>query len=126
MISDSIDILDAEIVNFGVNYEVMIDINANRFSVLNACTDRLARLLSTKNDIGEYISVTNIYKELQKVQGVVDVTAVEIVSKSGGIYSESNYDFDAALSADARRVMAEPNIVFELKYPNLDIRGSVR
>ena len=126
MISDTVDILDAEIVNFGVNYEVMIDIGANRFSVLNACNDRLARLLSTKNDIGEYISITNVYKELQKVQGVVDVTSVEIISKSGGIYSESNYDFDAALSADARRVLAEPNVIFELKYPNLDIRGSVR
>ena len=126
MISDTIDILDAEIVNFGVDYEVMIDISANRFSVISKCTERLARLLSTKNDIGEYISITDIYKELQKVQGVVDVTSVEVALKSGGIYSESNYDFDSALSADSRRVLAQPNVIFELKYPNLDIRGSIR
>ena len=126
MISDTIDILDAEIVNFGVDYEVMIDISANRFSVISKCTERLARLLSTKNDIGEYISITDIYKERQKVQGVVDVTSVEVALKSGGIYSESNYDFDSALSADSRRVLAQPNVIFELKYPNLDIRGSIR
>ena len=126
MISDTVDILDAEIVNFGVDYEVMIDINANRFSVINKCTERLATLLSTKNDIGEYISITDIYKELQRVQGVVDVTSVEVGLKSGGIYSESNYDFDAALSADSRRVLAQPNVIFELKYPNLDIRGSIK
>ena len=126
MISDTIDILDAEIVNFGVDYEVMIDISANRFGVISKCTERLAKLLSTKNDIGEYISITDIYKELQKVQGVVDVTSVEVGLKSGGIYSESNYDFDSALSADSRRVLAQPNVIFELKYPNLDIRGSIR
>ena len=56
----------------------------------------------------------------------MDVTSVEVALKSGGIYSESNYDFDSALSADSRRVLAQPNVIFELKYPNLDIRGSIR
>ena len=40
--------------------------------------------------------------------------------------AESNYDFEAALSADGRQVHAYSNMVFELKYPNLDIMGSVR
>jgi len=126
MISDTVDILDAEIVNFDIDYEILIDINANRFDVINACNDKLTSKFSVKQDIGEPIKITDIYRELLKVDGVVDVTSVDVGLKSGGIYSESNYDFDAALSADGRMIEAQPNVVFELKYPNVDIKGSIR
>jgi phage-related baseplate assembly protein len=126
MISDTVDILDAEIVNFDISYEILIDINANRFDVISDCNQRLADKFSMKQDIGEPIKITDVYKELQKVNGVVDVTSVDVGLKSGGIYSESNYDFDAALSSDGRMIEAQPNVVFELKYPNIDIKGSIR
>lgn len=126
MISDTVDILDAEIVNFEIDYEILIDINANRFDVINACNNKLTSKFSVKQDIGEPIKITDIYRELLKVDGVVDVTSVDVGLKSGGIYSESNYDFDATLSADGRMIEAQPNVVFELKYPNVDIKGSIR
>lgn len=126
MLSDTIDILDAEIVNFAVEYEVLMDMNSNRFTVLSKCSARLSKLFSAAYDIGEPISISKIYSELNKVDGVIDTTSVEIVLKSGGLYSSSNYNFDAALSADGRRILAEPNVVFELKYPNLDIKGSIK
>jgi hypothetical protein len=126
MVSDTVDILDAEIVNFDVSYEILIDINANRFDVLSRCNDRLGQKFALKQDIGEPIMITDVYRELQKVDGVIDVTSVDIGLKSGGIYSESNYNFDAALSSDGRRIEAQPNVVFELKYPNIDIKGSIR
>ena len=126
MISDTVDILDAQIVNYDISYEILIDINANRFDVINSCNEKLTSKLAMKQDIGEPIKITDIYRELQKVNGVVDVTSVDIGLKSGGIYSESNYDFDAALSSDGRMIEAQPNVVFELKYPNIDIKGAIR
>ena len=126
MISDTVDILDAEIVNFEIDYEILIDINANRFDVINACNNKLTSKFSVKQDIGDPIKITEIYRELLKVDGVVDITSVDVGLKSGGIYSESNYDFDSALSADGRMIEAQPNVVFELKYPNVDIKGSIR
>ena len=57
---------------------------------------------------------------------MVDVVELEIVRKSGGTYSESSYNFDDKLSADGRRIMAEQNTIFELKFPNLDIKGAIR
>ena len=126
MLSDTVDILDAEIVNFAVEYEVLMDMNSNRFTIINQCTNALASLFAEAYDIGEPISISNIYTALNKVEGVVDTTSCEITLKSGGIYSASNYNFDAALSSDGRSILAEPNTVFELKYPNLDIKGSVK
>ena len=76
--------------------------------------------------MNSWLLITDVYKKLQKVDGVLDVTSVEAVLKNGGIYTESSYDFESALSSDGRRVEAEPNVVFELKYPNIDIKGSIR
>ena len=77
-------------------------------------------------DIGEAIQIVDFYKVLQKVSGVVDVLTLEIKPRSGGIYAETSYDMVRNLSADGRRVLAPDNIIFELKFPNLDIKGSIR
>ena len=113
MISDTIDILDAEIVNFAIEYEVMIDLSANRFNVINLCNARLTQKFNHKYEIGEAIVISDIYTELNKVPGVVDTTAVEVKLRSGGVYSESNYNFEAALTNDSRRILAEPSVIFE-------------
>tara|TARA_R110000824_G_scaffold121839_3_gene278225 strand:- start:9341 stop:11134 length:1794 start_codon:yes stop_codon:yes gene_type:complete len=126
MISDTIDILDAQIVNFAIEYEIMIDLSANRYNTINLCNARLVKRFSDKHDIGEAILISDIYNELNKVPGVVDTTAVEIKLRSGGLYSESSYNFPAALTGDSRQILAEKDVIFELKYPNMDIKGSIK
>ena len=61
-----------------------------------------------------------------KVAGILDVYDVQIVEKQGGNYSQSNYDFQSNLSANGSRIMASETMIFELKFPNVDIQGTVR
>ena len=126
MINDTIDILDAKIVNFGIEYEAAIDMSANRFNVINSAASALASKFSHSYDIGEPINVSDIYKTLNKVEGLLDVITVRIVEKSGANYSGDSYDFRAATSADNLRILAEENVVFEMKFPNTDIKGSIK
>ena len=77
-------------------------------------------------DIGEPIIVTDFYKVLQKVKGIVDVVDLEIVGRTGTSYSQADYDFDDKLTVDGRRILADQNTIFELKFPNLDIKGSIQ
>ena len=122
-----IDILDAVIANFGINYVVVLDLDANRFTTINKANAALASYLNKNTyDIGEEIMITDFYKVLQKVPGVIDVIDLEIIGKSGTSYSDLDYDFDSALTANGRRIQAESNVVFELKFPNVDIKGSVQ
>lgn len=126
IINDTIDILDAIVANFGIDYVVAIDTNADRFTVLNRANLALAKYLNNNQyDVGESILITDFYKVLQKVPGIIDVVDLEIVGKTGGIYSDLSYDFIDNLTADGRRVMAQPNSIFELKFPNIDIKGSI-
>lgn len=126
MINDTIDIRDALVVNFGINFSVVADYEENKFNVISLATQRLKNyFINQQYDIAEPIYVVDIYKELQRAPGVIDVVDVQILHRQGGGYSETNFDFDANLSVDGRYLNGEINTIFELKYPNTDIQGSV-
>ena len=127
MVNDTIDILDAEIVNFGIKYQVTLESNANRYTTISKANARLAKYYSKNQfDIGEPLLLTDVYRELLKVKGILDVYDVQMVAKQGGRYSESNYDFQSNLSADGRMINAALTTIFELKFPNGDIKGTIR
>jgi hypothetical protein len=127
IINDTIDILNARIVNFGIDFKIVTDYSENKFNALEAATLSLKNYFTNNTfDIGEAIFVTDIYKELQKVPNVVDVLDVQFVAKTtGGAYSRTSFDFEEHLSNDGRYVTADRDTVFEIKFPNRDIQGSV-
>ena len=126
MINDTIDILNARIANFAIEYVISVDYETNKYTTINKADGALRKHFSNIKDIGESINISEIYKILHNIPGVVDASSVNIISKSGGNYSQVSYDFDAALSANGLYVEALKDIIFELKYPNMDIKGSIR
>lgn len=127
MINDTVDILDASIINFSIEYSVVADLNTNRFTVINQANAALRTYLENNPyEIGESIMLTDFYKVLQKVDGVVDVETLEIKSVSGPQYSDASFDFVGSLAATGRSISIPNNAVAELKFPNIDIKGSVR
>ena len=127
MINDTVDILDGKIVNFGVSFEVIVDLNSNKFEVLNACTRRLIdKLFNVKKQMGEPIFLTEIYKHLNDVAGVVDTVSVKLTNKVGGGYSDYRYDMEKNLSDDGRFLIIPPDAVADVLNPENDITGVVR
>lgn len=126
MINDTIDIRDAQVVNFGINFSIVADLEENRFNVLNLAVQRLRNFFANgQYDISEPLYIVDIYKELQRVPGVIDVVDVQILHKQGGQYSNTDFDFEDRISVDGRYLMGEVDTIFELKYPNDDVQGSV-
>lgn len=126
MINDTIDIRDAKVVNFGINFSIVADYEENKFNVVNLATQRLQNYFQRqKYDISEPLYIVDIYKELNRVPGVVDTVDVQILHKQGGRYSQTDFDFDTALSVDGRYLGGEIDTVFEMKYPFTDVQGSV-
>ena len=76
-------------------------------------------------DIGEPLFITDIYAELKKVRGLVDVTSVKINKKVGGNYSTIALDIENGISSDGRFLKVPKNVILELKYPNVDIKGTI-
>ncbi len=127
MISDTIDILDARIVNFGIDFEIMASVELNKFDVLDAALRRVIRDMSgIKMDIGESIKISDIYRSLTSVPGVLDVTDFKIRQLSTSGYAQTPFRFEQQQSPDGKYILAPEDVIFELRYPSLDIRGSVK
>jgi len=125
MINDTVDILDAKIVNIRIQFVVVADLGANKYNVLNDAMTILAGAFSQKQEIGEPFYITEIYSWLNSVQGVIDTTQVSVTGITGGLYSTTSFNVDSALSPDGRFIMVPDNVIMEIKYPADDIRGSV-
>ena len=127
MVNDTVDILDANIINYGIEFEVLTDLNVNRFQVLQDCVQYLKdNLLNIKSDIGEALYISEIYKLLNEVSGVTDTTDVKLVNKVGGDYSNFVFDIDENLSNDGRFLIVPENAVAEILIPDQDIIGTIK
>ena len=126
MINDTVDILDPFIINFGLNFVIKANNSSNKFDVLDACVDRLGRKYSTPMFIGERLSISEIYSELNSVPGVIDVVKVQVTNKNSSDYSSVVFDTRANLSPDGDYLLTPQNAILELKFPSTDIKGKVR
>lgn len=126
MINDTVDILDAKIVNIGIEFEVVSSEDVNRFEVLDNATQALINKFNKTMYIGERFYVTDVFTELNKVRGVVDTVNVKLVNKSGGNYSQSTFNIDKYMSLDGRYLSVPDNVILEIKFPTIDIRGTVK
>lgn len=125
MITDTVDILDARIINLSVNFTVVADVNVNKFDVLNACIERLADFYKVKFEIGEPFFFNDTFRELKDVDGVLDVTEVFCKNLTGGDYSNSAFSITENTSIDGRSLLQQEDQVFEIKFFDRDIIGTV-
>ena len=115
------------IADFGINFEIIVDKDKNKFDVLNQCNSEVASLYTEPLMFGQQIKITDIYKTLNNITGVVDTKNVKIVFKDGTNYSSvgSYTTVSELMSADGRYVACPKNVVYELKFPTQDIKGAV-
>ena len=125
-INDTVDIMDAKVVNFGIEFSVVTSQNFNSTDVMSSAVFELQDYYSDQLYIGEPIYISEIYRRLNRVNGVVDVNNVKVFIRSGGIYSPNFLDLDDIMSRDGTYYKTPKNVIFELKYPNLDIRGVIK
>jgi hypothetical protein len=126
MISDTIDIMDAKVVNLEISFVAIADFDRSKFDILSDATDKLISYFSRAPDIGEPFFITDVYNQLKKVDGIVDVSNVNISQKTGGNYSSISFNIDAATSADGRYINMPKNVIWEIKFPNSDIKGVLK
>ena len=125
MITDTVDILNAKIINLSLHFTVVADVDRNKFDVLAACIERLAEFFNTKFDIGEPLFFNDVFRELKDVDGVLDVSEVFCKSLSGGDYASSQFSIADNLSVDGRSLLQQEDQVFEIKFFDRDIIGTV-
>lgn len=125
-INDQIEIFDAKIVNFGINFEVSVDPRFNKEETLNLGIKNITDRYNAKFYIGEPIYLTEISNILSKTRGIIDITFLEIVNKKNGVYSTTPMDFSKIISKDNTYYKTPKNVALEIKFPKEDIKGKVK
>jgi len=125
MLTDSVILKDAFIVNIGVEYEIIMRPNYVSRDVLLACNIKLQNYFKIqKRSINQTINLSDLFRELDKVPGVQTVQKVEVINKNGGEYSQYGYDIKGATRDNVIYPSYDP-CIFEVKYPNVDIKGRI-
>ena len=127
MINDSIKIKDAYIINIICNFDIIVLPNFNNNTVILNCINELTNYFNIDNfNINQPILLKSLTILLDKVEGVQTVINVEIKNISGASkgYSDYSYDINAATNNRVIYPSVDP-MVFELKYPGVDITGRV-
>ena len=127
MINDAINIKDAFIINIGIEFNIVVRPNFNNSEVLTKCIAGLTTYFNIKNwQINQPIIIRDLYILLDKVEGVQTVKNILIDNLSSEVLGYSAYAYDV-IGATIDNVVY-PSIdpmVFEVKYPNNDIKGRV-
>ena len=128
MLTDAINIKDAYIINIQVEFDIITMPDQNGNQVILRCIDRLKKYFDIKKwQINQPIVISNVYTELDKVEGVQTVVGVnfENVYDPTVGYSGNAYDINGATRDGVIFPSLDPSI-FEIRYPDNDIIGRVR
>jgi hypothetical protein len=127
-LTDSINIMDAFIINFGIDFEITTFRNNSNQQVLLDCISELKNYFNVdKWEINQPIiesEVINLIANVKGVQSVINVTFNNLAGQERG-YSRFRYDFKTATKNGIIYPSLDPSI-FELKYPDTDIKGKIK
>ena len=126
MVNDSLDILDATVVNLGIEFEILAQDYVNKSEVFNLAKEEIfEKMTDMRPEIGEPFQIVEIFKILKNIPEILDVINVKVVSKSGANYSGFSIGIEDNLSPEGRILYVPFNCIWEIKNKS-DIVGSVR
>lgn len=125
LLTDGVNLLDGFIINIGVDFEIRVYGGYNKREVLTRCITELKEYFNIDNwSFNMPINISEIELLIAGVEGVQSVPKCEIVNKCLGNYSKHSYNIQAATKGKMVYPSLDPSI-FEVKFPNQDIKGRV-
>jgi hypothetical protein len=127
MLTDGINLKTAHIVNLGIEFEVIPKPNFNSNEVLLQCINRLKTLFDNdRMQINGSINMSNIVSELDGLEGVQSIPNFKFTNlyDTHTGYSGNVYNIDLATRNGILYPSLDP-CIFEIKYPDKDIKGRV-
>jgi len=125
LLTDGINLIDGFIINIGVEFDIRVYSGYNKREVLTRCINELREYFNIDNwTFNMPINISEVELLIAGVEGVQSVPRCEIVNKCLGNYSSHSYNILEATKNKMVYPSLDPS-VFEVKYPNTDIKGRV-
>jgi hypothetical protein len=126
MLTDGVNVLDGFVINIGIDFEVSAYENYNKSEIITKCISELKGYFDVNNwTFNQTINLSEVELLIANIEGVSSVPMLKITNKCGGRYSTNSYNIEAATKDKIVYPSLDPS-VFEIKYPDTDIKGRVR
>ena len=133
MINDYLDIVSGEVIDMGLEIDLVIDKNQNQTEVIRDVISAATTYFSIdKRKMGDPLFVGDLMKEIHDVSGIVNIVDIRVFNKIGGEYSSSqvaqSYKDSTTkeiLQSDMTIYM-KSNQIFQIRFPNKDIKVRVK
>jgi hypothetical protein len=127
MLTDTVNLLQTDIINLKCEFGVVISPKATRTEVLTKCLAVAQAYLDTDNmQIGTPLVISDLSAQIQAVNGVISVYKLQFKNMLGQqlnnlTYSTVRFDVNAGITNNI--LYCPEDAIFEVKYPNVDIVG---
>jgi len=127
LISDAMDVLDAQVINFGVKYGVIVAGNVNKIQIIQNINNQISNILDNRYfQIDQPIIIDDITNVIINTDYVIALTELSVLARTGNVedrkYSDSTILIDQNTKGGI--IFGPPGSIFELKFPENDIIGS--
>ena len=134
MINDYILINDGKIINLAFDLDLFIDKQFSQSEVAGEVINKVQDFMDVeKHSMGQNIYLGQLLEAVNNINGVINVLDIRVFNKVGGDYSD-NQTSQPYSDATTKQIdllgeytlFAEPDMMFEIKYPNVDITVKVK
>ena len=99
----------------------------NKFEVLETARQSIVEYFADYHlEIGEPLYVSNLYNVIKRSIGVDDVIKVNVKQQTGDDYSDASFDIKQNMSPDNRILYVPEDLILEVKFLDVDIKGTVK
>ena len=135
MINDYVTIKNGKVFNLGFEIDVFVDKSVPKGDVISGVINSVKNYFDINRwDMGDNIYISQLVENINNVGGVLNVTDLRVFNKvnENGKYS-LNEVAQPYIDEETRQIdllgrytlFGEPNGMFEIKYPNKDIKVTI-
>ena len=133
MMNDYISIFTAEVIDVSVDLSIVLDSAQNSGQIISQVIDLISTYFNPQTrQLGQKVYLSEIRSIVQNTNGVLTVAGLDIYNEVGGQYSSAETsmvysDPETKLIGPVDdTIFAQPSQVYQIRYPNKDIRVSVK
>ena len=133
MINDYVFIESANVIDLAFDIYIVLDSSQNQGIVISNIISKINAYMSPSNrGMGQNLYISPLKTLIQSEQGVITVSSINVYNRVGGLYSSSQVSQPYSNTATKEikiiedTIYAQPNQIFNVRFPDKDIRVSVK
>jgi hypothetical protein len=133
MMNDYISVKSADVIDISMTVSVVLEATQNSGQIISEVINNISTYMDpSSRQLGQNVFLSEIKSLIQSQNGVITVTDLQVFNNVGGQYSsaETSMEYLDSETREIRTVddtlFAEPSQVYQIRFPNKDIRVSVK